>query len=169
MAQPRATFYIVLYYSVTHIQVFNHGQCALRPHTLRWSGFCQPQTSIHPGHAGHSRDLNLHADRSSLGLRDDQVVVVLDILDGRVVQPSPRQDAQGQCRCKEVELAIREAKGSPAVSWRLLEGSSREAGGGGCCLLTPCPGMTDFLFQRKSGASPAHNSAARPRAATAPG
>lgn len=52
--------------------------------------------------AGASRDLDLHADRAPLGLRHDQVMVVLDVLNSRVVEASPRQDAQDQGRREEV-------------------------------------------------------------------
>lgn len=43
-------------------------------------------------------------------------MVVLDILNSRVVEASPRQDTQGQGRRGEVQLAISEAKVTAAVS-----------------------------------------------------
>lgn len=63
------------------------------------------------------RDLDLHADRAPLGLGYNQVVVVLDVLDGGVVQAGPRQDAQGQGRREEVEFTIGKATDPATVSF----------------------------------------------------
>lgn len=80
-------------------------------------GLASPAPSNQPSRrAWNLRNLDLYADRAPLGLRYNQVVVVLDVLDGRVVQTSSRQDAQGQRRREEVELAISEAAISTAVS-----------------------------------------------------
>lgn len=62
------------------------------------------------------RDLHLYADGASLGLRHNQVMVVFDVLNRRVVQPGPRQDTQGQGGREEVELAISEATVAAIVS-----------------------------------------------------
>lgn len=92
-------------------------------------------------------------------------MVVLDILNSRVVEASPRQDTQGQGRCGEVQLAISEAKVTAASQLESFLNDFK----GISQLLTLCQDTPGSPFRRISGASQARSSAARRRAATAPG